>query len=83
MTGPVGDMPHQCARCVQELEQPRYYFAVGKGAVAPDVVSLPYTAVLKHRKDCAAVIVDEEPVSDLKAVAVNGQRLGRHDMRRS
>ena len=42
---------------------------------AADVVDLPGLALLEHGVDRGAAVLDVEPVADLHAVAVDGQRV--------
>ena len=48
--------------------------------VAPDVVGLPMTPLLDDQLDSSGMIVHVEPVPNLFAVAVDGQRFAPQDI---
>src|SRR5438477_10040866 len=70
----VGDAADQRLRLAEQLEDFRGDLAVLALVAAADVVGLTVLAALDEEVDGRAVVLDEQPVADVAAVAVERQR---------
>src|SRR5436190_16444594 len=70
----VGDAADQRLRLAEKLEDLKGDLAVLALVAAADVVRLAVLAALDEEVDGRAVVLDEEPVADVAAVAVERQR---------